>query len=125
MPDYSDCYGGRFVKAADITKPFNGTIERAERTEVEKGRPKVVVYFEGRDKGFVLNATRFAFLCELAKSKDTDDWPGLTVGVSRGRVNFAGKMVDAIVFGAPAAKKKAAAEIAAEVADELNDAITF
>ena len=57
MPDYSDCYGGRFVKAADITKPFNGTIERAERTEVEKGRPKIVVYFEGRDKGFVLNAT--------------------------------------------------------------------
>ena len=119
MPDYSaECYGGRFMKAADISKPFNGVVERAERAEVEKGKAKVVVYFEGHAKGVVCNATRYNFICELAKSKDTDDWPGLAIGVRRGRTNFGGKMVDCIEFGTPTKKAKTTAEA-------LDDAITF
>ena len=92
---------------------------------MEKGKPKVVVYFEGREKGIVLNATRFAFFCELAKSKDTDDWLGLTVGVRRGRVNFAGKMVDCHRVRRTGSKEESGGRNCRRVADELNDAITF
>jgi hypothetical protein len=82
------------------------------------GRKKAVVYFEGYEKGVVLNATRFHFMCEIAKSKDSDDWLGVAVGMRRGKTSFAGKRVDCIEFGS---LPKSAAQKKREVKDELDD----
>jgi hypothetical protein len=114
MADYSDEYGGRFVKAEHLDKPFVGVVERVEKVEVNKddGTAKPVLYFDGRERGVVLNATRYNFMSELCKSRDTDNWIGTRVGVRRGKVNFAGKRVDCV-------------ELCQPMAEELNDAIPF
>jgi hypothetical protein len=111
MVDYSDCFGGKFLKADDINKPFVGEIERVVGEKID-GRLKPVIYFEGREKGVVLNSTRHKFVVGLAKSKNSDDWLGLKIGVRQGTTDFGGKEVGCIEFLMP---PKTAAEKTAEV----------
>ena len=123
MTDFSDCYGGKFMKAEDVQgKPFKDTIERVVGEKMQDGRLRAVVYFQGREKGIVLNATRHKFVVGLAKSKDSADWVGLTVGVRAGVTDFGGKDVGCIVFEAP---PKTAPQKAEEIAADLNDNIPW
>jgi hypothetical protein len=121
MPDFSECFGGRFMKAEHITKPFIGVIESVELVDVDgNGKMKPVLHFEGKDRGVVLNATRHEFMCHYAETKESDDWVGLKVAVRKGTTRFGGKVTDCIEFGMP---PKTPAQQKAET--ELNDAIPF
>jgi hypothetical protein len=120
MTDYSDFYGGRFLKTEDVQKPFKGVVERVTGEKMQDGRLRAVVYFEGREKGVVLNATRHKFIVGLAKSKDSTDWVGLTVGVRT--TDFGGKDVGCIVFEAP---PKSAQKKTEEAKEALNDEIPW
>ena len=100
MPDYSDRFGGRFLSAEHCDESFTGVVERVDDVEMKedggntKRRP--VLYLEGSERGIVLNATRYNFLAELCRSKDTDNWVGVEVGVRKGKTNFAGKKIDCV-----------------------------
>ena len=123
MADFSDYYGGKYLKAEDVqSKPFVGVIERVKGEKMNDGRMKAVVYFENREKGCVLNATRHKFMVAVAKSKNSDDWLGVKVAVRAGTTDFGGKEVGCVEFSAPpkSAKQKAA-EVKAELNDELPD----
>ena len=123
MTDYSDFYGGRFLKSEDIVgKPFVGTIERVKGEKMQDGRMRAVVYFEGREKGIVLNATRHRFVVGATKSKNSDDWIGLKIGVRAGVTDFGGKDVGCIEFGMP---PRSAAQKAAALREELDDEIPW
>ena len=123
MTDYSDFYGGRFFKSEDlIGKPFVGVIEHVKGEKMQDGRMRAVVYFEGREKGIVLNATRHKFVVGATKSKNSDDWIGLKVGVRAGVTDFGGKDVGCIEFVMPPKSEK---QKAAEVKEELNDEVPW
>lgn len=123
MTDFSDCYDGRFFKSEDLVgKPFVGVIEHAKREKMRDGRMRAVVYFEGREKGIVLNATRYKFVVGATESKNSDDWIGLKVGVRAGTTDFGGKDVGCIEFVMPPKSEK---RKAAEVKEELNDEVPW
>jgi hypothetical protein len=102
MPDYSEHYGGRYYKSEDLLgKPFAGVVESAKLEKMNDGRMRVVVYFDCRKKGVVLNAKRHNFMVSQTGSKNTDDWIGLKVGVRAGTTDFGGKDVGCIEFVPP------------------------
>ena len=59
------------------------------------GEKHLVVYFRGKQKALVLNKTNASYLA-AAISDETDDWPGHEIVLYPTKVNFQGKMVDAI-----------------------------
>ena len=123
MPDYSNDFGGKYMNATHITETFVGTVDRVDREDVDgNGKMKPVLYFEDRERGVVLNATRYETVSAMAKSRDTDNWVGMRVQVKRGSTRFANKVVDCVEFGRPLAEKRK--NEAAEVA-ELNDPFTY
>ena len=128
MPDYSSDYGGRYMKAAHITEPFVGVVERVAREDVDRnGKMRTVIYFEGVARGVVCNGTRYDAASRLIGSRNTDNWPGVRIGVRRGETSFGGMTTDCIEFVVPepkstgTQKKKAAANMAAA----LNDKVPF
>jgi len=124
MTDYSDAFGGKYMNASHVTEPFVGTVERVELEDVDgNGKMKPVLHFVGRDRGCVLNATRYEMASQMAGSRDTDRWLGMKILVTRGKTRFAGKPTDCVEFGLPPAEKRKKA--AAEVTAELDDVIPF
>jgi hypothetical protein len=116
MPDFSDSYGGRFLNASHVTKPFVAAVVTVEAIEVEEGKkPKPVLFLEGVDRGVVLNKTRYDAMSDITGSPDTDDWCGRKVLVKRGSTNYAGKKVACVELEAAPASTGAA----------LDDAIPF
>src|SRR5262249_40580601 len=118
MPDYSDRFGGKFMKAEHVTKPFVGVVAAVtdELVNEHESKKRPVIYFEGHERGVVLNSTRYDAMSHLGNSKDTDDWLGMRVGVRRGKTRFAGKQVDCIEFTAPPRE---------DVERDLNDKAPF
>ena len=120
MPDFSECYGGRFLNAAHVTKPFVDVVDRVEVLEVEEGKkPKPVLFLKHLERGIVLNATRYDAMAEIAGSRNTDDWAGYEVEVRKGKTNYAGKPTGCVELAVPPKKKKAATEAA------LDDKVPF
>ena len=73
---------------------------------------KPVLYFDGKEKGLVLNKTKAGILAS-SYSPETEGWMGKEIAIYPTKVNFQGQMVDAI-----------AVEPVLEVA-EMNDEIPF
>ena len=71
------------------------------------GEKHLVVYFRGKQKALVLNKTNASYLA-TAISDETDDWPGHEIVLYPTKVNFQGKMVDAIRVEMPAGSAAAA-----------------
>jgi hypothetical protein len=102
-PNIDGLYGSqRFLKAQDLP---NGRYVKLviDRVEVERLRSegrsegdKLVVYFVGKQKGFVLNSTNANRIAELTHSKETDDWAGWTIQLYQTMVEFQGKRVPAL-----------------------------
>ena len=92
-----DLDGERTVKVTKIT--FEEVGQNKER------RP--VAYFEGIDKGVVLNKTRSNGIVKASGSDDTDDWPGTLVLLYPSTTQFQGEEVECIGIRAPRAKKAA------------------
>jgi hypothetical protein len=85
------------------------------------GKEKLVVYFEDRRRGVVLNGTRYDTIVGIAKSHKTEDWVGTPLTVYAGTTNFGGKKVDCVAVAS--AKTKSAEQKRREVADVVDDAI--
>jgi hypothetical protein len=108
MANFKELYAGDYLKAEDVKeKPFKGVIQRVEPAEMNDGKEKVVVYFEGRKRGLVLNGTRYDQIVEITKTHETDNWIGTPLLVYAGKTNFGGKRVDCLVVGSPKVKSEA------------------
>jgi hypothetical protein len=106
-PSFNDLYGTKYMSADDTDEEgFIGTIETVEFHNMRDGGTKAVAFFEGRDKGVVLNKTRARVLANISGSKEWEDWQGIRVKVTAGTTDFAGQEVDCIVFKAPPSAKK-------------------
>lgn len=82
-----------FMKAMDIDP--NGREYEIAKVQDKMLDGKYVVEFSGEERALVLNKTNNCFL-ESALGDDVDDWAGAIVELTRGSVQYMGKMVDAI-----------------------------
>jgi hypothetical protein len=92
----SDAFPSRYLKAGDvddIQMPL--VISHVEVAEMQDGARKPVVFFEGMEKGLVLNKTNSNVIA-AAYGDDTDDWPHHQVHLMSVPTEYQGKTVDAI-----------------------------
>jgi len=85
-----------YLKADDIKGKGDVTvqIEGIGTKDFDDGS-KLVLSFVGKEKSLVLNKTNASIIAEML-GNDTDDWPGGNIDLYAARVEFSGKIVDAI-----------------------------
>lgn len=94
-------FPGAYLKAADLQGRKVGVTIREVSLEDIGGEHKPVLYFEGKDKGVVLNKTNANMIAEIAGTEETDDWSGVRIILKPDRTDFQGKRVDCIRVEAP------------------------
>lgn len=102
-------FPSNYLKASDLgDKQPIVTIDRIEVEPIGRDKEiKPVIYFQGKEKGLVLNKTNAKKIAELTGSKDTDDWTGCQVRIYATETEFGGETVECIrVKAATAAKVK-------------------
>lgn len=101
MPDYRALFDREYIGAWDLPpgKDVTVTIARVEGQTLtaQGGRKskKPVVFFEGRDKGFVLNKTNGRAIAGMYGSK-TEEWAGKKIAIYSTMVAFGADQVEAI-----------------------------
>lgn len=99
-------FPSNYLKADDLGKSRPVVTISDVRVEKVGEDEKPIVYFEGKEKGLVLNKTNAATIAELADSSETDDWSGVRVRLYATKVDFQGRRVLAIrIEEAPAAPR--------------------
>ena len=119
-------FPSRFLRHADLQgRPQTVIIKNVTREDVggDDGKPKPVIYFRGKEKGLVLNATNYDVIAD-AYGEETDDWPSQPIELYPTRVPFKGQLTDAIRVRIPQAKP-APAPKPAPASGGLDDEIQF
>ena len=118
--DIKAAFPSDYLRSVDIKgRKVRVIIDRVEIEQIGNDH-KPVVYFQGKEKGVVLNKTNSMSLAALFGS-ETDDWTGGHVEITTAPVFFQGKMVDGIRLNplpspGPAATPAPAPQRAAPVA---------
>jgi len=110
MPSIDNVFPSNYLKASDLgdAAPLV-TIDRMAIEPIGRDKEmKPVIYFRGKEKGFVLNKTNARKIAELTGSKDTDDWAGCQIRIYATETEFAGEMVECIRIKAAGAPEKQA-----------------
>lgn len=121
----SDAFPSNYLKAADLQgRTAIVTIDRCEMDDIGDER-KPILYFQGKQKGMVLNKTNANNVAVLY-GDDTDDWAGQQVELFEAMVDFQGKTVPAIRIrgprkNRPAQNRPVQARAAAAPADRVVD----
>lgn len=95
-----DAFPSTFLKSNDLKgKPVRVSMHSVELEEVG-GEHKPVLYFANidgsrKDRGLVLNKTNSSIIAEL-HGADTEEWSGKVITLYPARVEFQGRIVDAI-----------------------------
>ena len=123
MVNVNNMFPSKWVKAADLQgKEIVVTIDRLGKEEVEQGAPpKYILYFEGKNKGMVLNKTNTGNLATI-HGPESDGWIGKQIQLFSTFVDFKGESVEAISI-----KAVAPASVAPPVPehDSIDDEIPF
>lgn len=122
-----EAFPSKYLKASDLqgAEPVV-TIDCVKMEEVGRDKQhKAVLYFNGKEKGLVLNKTNANKITELLGSGITEEWAGQRIRLFATETQFGGDMVDCIRVkpavspnGAKPVRPKAAP---APVADVLDD----
>lgn len=114
-------FPSNYLKAADLAgRRVLVTISHVAIEDIGDEH-KPVLYFQGKEKGMVLNKTNANMLTEICGSDETDHWKGHTVVLYVAKVDFQGRRVDGLrVDHAPASEKPAPPPVSAPVtADDI------
>lgn len=97
----NDSFPSKTLKASDLKD--NHVAVTIDRVEIEKmgSDLKPVVYFQGKDKGLVLNKTNSKRITEIAGSAETEDWTGLSIILYPTETEYQGETVDCIRIKKP------------------------
>ena len=100
-----DVFPSKWLAAADLNgKQPVVTIDHVDWATFTDGTKKRAVYFVGKEKALTLNATNFNMIVEITGEDDDDNWAGHKVRLLSARVDFKGKMVDALRVDYPPAE---------------------
>ena len=96
----SGAFPSEYLKAADLQgRTVTVIMERVEVREVGDG-PKPVLYFEGKEKGLVLNKTNSNTVAAIY-GDETDDWMGQPLTLFEAQVDYQGRQVPAVRVRVP------------------------
>lgn len=96
MAKADDLYPSRYLKESDLKgRDITLTIERVEVTKIGEDK-KPVAYFEGKQKGLVLNKTMFNVITKITGEPDSDDWGGHRITIYPTETEFRGDVVACI-----------------------------
>ena len=113
MRSLSEAFPSKYLKAIDLeNQEAIATISKVTSEVLEndgKKEEKAVVYFEGFDKGLVLNKTNGLSIAEIAGSEVFESWPGACICLFTMPVQFGSKLVEAIRVKRPPAPATAPA----------------
>jgi hypothetical protein len=118
MKSYKTYSDSAYLKKEDFPKPEIHTIEDVREEEVtapgKKPKAKLILYFDGIDKGLVLNQANGDTLFEITGTDDPEQWFGTRVEVYNDHnVMYAGKKLGGIrLRQAPPAPAATPAELA-------------
>jgi hypothetical protein len=103
-------FPSQYLKASDLgTNQPIVAIDRVATEPVGKEKEmKLVLYFEGKEKGVVLNKTNARAIVAIAGSEETDDWVGVRVRLFATTTEFSGEQVECIRIKGPGPAPKAA-----------------
>jgi hypothetical protein len=92
-----------YLKAPDLAgRRALVTISHVKLEDVgDEAKP--VLYFQGKEKGLVLNKTNANMITEITGSDETDHWKGKPIVLYVTKVDYQGKRVDGIRVDHPAA----------------------
>ena len=99
MPSFRSAFPARWLKAEDCHPPVILTIKTVGFEDVGSGadvKRKLVVRFEERPEGFILNVTNGNLIAALLGTDDYDDWVGSRICLASRKVPFKDGLVDAI-----------------------------
>lgn len=105
----NDVFPSKWLKAEDLDGELTVTIARvAKETFKDDGKDvsKPCAYFEGMDKGLIINKTNWKLLVEATGEEDSDDWAGKKVVLTIVDVDAFGDVVSAIRVKKAAVDKK-------------------
>jgi hypothetical protein len=122
----NEAFPSKYLKASDLQgRQVNVTMNRAAYEVIGDDR-KLILYFQGKEKGMVLNKTNANNIAALY-GQDTDDWQGQDVVLFEAMVDFQGKTVPAIRVRGPSRNKPSQkpTQQAAPQSDDMDDEIPF
>lgn len=102
-------FPSKYLKAADLQgRTARVTIRTVlmETVGQTSGDQKPILYFQGKDRGVVLNRTNAVVIAHYY-GQDTDQWPGREVELYTEMVPFQGRMVNALRVRVPPANAPA------------------
>jgi hypothetical protein len=110
MKSYKAYSESAYLKKEDFPSPEILTISEVREEEVtapgKKPKPKIVLYFNGIEKGLVLNQANGDALFDMTGQDDPEKWVGQHVeAYNDPHVVYAGKRVGGIRLREPAAKE--------------------
>jgi hypothetical protein len=97
----NEVFPSKWLKAADLgTSEPVVTIKKVEM-ETLGDETKPVLYFEGKDRGLVMNKTNWSTVVDITGQEDSDDWKGHKIKLYVAKVEFQGKRVPSIRIDSP------------------------
>lgn len=91
----NDVFPSDYLKANDLKgRKVKVTIQHVEVKKIGDDT-KPVIYFDGKDKGLVLNKTN-GMVIAAAYGPETEGWQGRSIFLYSAKVPFQGQMVDAL-----------------------------
>ena len=99
----NDAFPSKHLKASDLKgSAVAVTVSHVDIEEIgQKKDKKMVLYFEGKDKGLVLNKTNSKKISELLGSTETDDWAGQRIAIYPSETEYQGDTVECIRVKTP------------------------
>ena len=93
---FSEAFPSDYLRASDLQgRDVTVTIERVEFKELAGEPNKAVLYFEGKQRGLVLNKTNGVTIVD-SYGDDMNEWIGKSITLFPTKVDFQGRRVDAI-----------------------------
>lgn len=116
----SQAFPSNYLKASDLQGRQPQVTISGYKMETIGDDQKPVVYFQGKEKGLVLNKTN-ANNIAAAYGDDMDDWQGKSVVLFSAWVDFQGKSVEAIRVRMPKPGEGNGAKPAARQPEPVGD----
>ena len=96
--DISTAFPSNYLKASDLNGKRASVTIQAVTMETLGDDNKPVIWFQGKEKGMVLNKTNANILVANYGTSDTDKWCGRSALIEAKKVEFQGRVVDALRF---------------------------
>lgn len=123
----SNAFPSKFLKAGNLQdRNVTVTMSHVVIEDVGDGERKPVLYFQGKNKGLVLNKTNSGTIAAVY-GDDTEAWNGKLIVLYPAMVDFRGDSVEAIRVRTPmpAAKLKSPIPESEDPANGMGDEIPF